>query len=234
MHLQGLELSEVGLVGFPLLPAELSLHGPELIVLRVVIACEVARRIRLHLVVVPGEGAEAVGIVSLVEYLHGRAADYGIHVSGPMVEVALLFPAFAENGRYGYRILILEESEDGLDCSVAHAELLGEEGDLNRAFPPVHSDPVLDDGETFVRSRLSHFPERHSAAFPGSDVHEAMVVLRLVVVSDYGWVFLSHITHIRSFSESNKLTRFPSSSLYFLVFSSLSLDKHQLESFVFL
>ena len=222
------------LIGLRLLPLEPSLLIHKLAVLIIIRACEVPGWIRLHLVVVPGEGTETIGVESLVEHLHGRPSDDGIDVTCPIIQVALLFSVPVEDRRYGYRLLLLEESEDGLDCSVAHAELLGEEGDLNRAFPPVHSDPVLDDGETFVRSRLSHFPERHSAALPGSDVHEAMVVLRLVVVSDYGWVFLSHTTHIRSFSESNKLTRFPSSSLYFLVFSSLSLDKHQLESFVFL
>lgn len=62
----------------------------------------------------------------------------------------------------------------------------------------MHADIVLDDGETFVGSRFSHFPERHSAFLPGSDIHEAMVVLRLVIVSDYGWVSLSHSENILS------------------------------------
>lgn len=192
MHLQGLELSEVEFVGFFLLPAELSLLGLELIVLMVIIACEVAGRIRLHLVVVPSEGAETIGVVSLVEHLHGRPSDDGIDVTCPVIQVALLFSVPVEDRRYGYRLLLLEESQDGLDGSVAYSKLLSKEGNLYRAFASVHADIVLDDGETFVGSRLPHFPERYSAFLPGSDIHEAMVVLRLVVVSDYGWVFLSH------------------------------------------
>ena len=137
-------------------------------------------------------------MVSLVEHLHGRPSDDGIDVTGPVIQVALLFSVPVEDRRYGYRLLLLKESQDGLDGSVAHSELFSKEGNLYRAFAPMHADIVLDDGETFVGSRLPHFPERHSAFLPGSDIHEAMVVLRLVVVSDYGWIFLSHSENILS------------------------------------
>lgn len=192
VHFQGSKSSEVGFVGLFLLPPELFLLSLEFVVLEVILARQVAGRIRLHLVVVPGEGAEPVGVVSLVEHLHGRPSDDGVDVPGPVIQVALLFPVIVENRRYGYRLLVLEESQDGLDGSVAYSKLLSKEGDLYRAFASVHADIVLDDGETFVGSRLPHFPERYSAFLPGSDIHETMVVLRLVVVSDYGWVFLSH------------------------------------------
>ena len=202
------------LIGSGLLPLESSLLVHELRIAVIIITCEVPRRIRLHLVVVPGEGAEAVGIVSLVEHLHGRTADYGINVACPMVEVTLLFSVPVEDRRYGYRLLLLEESQDGLDGSVAYSKLLSKEGDLYRAFASVHADIVLDDGETFVGSRLPHFPERYSAFLPSSDIHEAMVVLRLVVVSDYGWVFLSHIDSILS-DMGEILLRFKDKSLFF-------------------
>ena len=58
MHFQGSQSSEVGFVGLFLLPPELFLLGLELVVLEVILARQVAGRIRLHLVVVPGEGAE--------------------------------------------------------------------------------------------------------------------------------------------------------------------------------
>lgn len=56
----------------------------------------------------------------------------------------------------------------------------------------MHSDPVGNDGEAFIGSGLSHLPQRNSAALAGSHIHEAVMVLRFIVVSDYGWVFLSH------------------------------------------
>ena len=87
-----------------------------------------------------------IGIVSLVEHLHGRTSDYGIHVSGLMVEVALLFSVGVKDGIYRYRLLFLEQSQDGLHGSVAHAKLLRKEGDFYRSFLPVHSDPVGNDG----------------------------------------------------------------------------------------
>lgn len=113
-----------------------------------------------------------------------------------MIEITLLLSVLVENRRYGYRRLLLQESKDGLDGSVAHAELLREERDLYRSFLAMHSNPVGDDGEVFAGSRLSHFPQGYSAVFPGSDIHEAMGVLRLLIVSDYGWVFLSHSENI--------------------------------------
>ena len=54
-----------------------------------------------------------IGIVSLVEHLHGRTSDYGIHVSGLMVEVALLFSVGVKDGIYRYLLLFLEQSQDG-------------------------------------------------------------------------------------------------------------------------
>ena len=192
VHFQGSQYSEVGFVGLFLLPPELFLLGLEFVVLEVILARQVVGRIRLHLVVVPGERAEPVGAVSLVEHLHGRPSDDGVDVPSPVIQVALLFPIIVQNRRYGYRLLLLEESQDGLNGSITHSKLLSKEGDLYRAFAPMHADIVLDDGETFIGSGLSHFPERHSAFLPSSDIHEAVVVLRFVVVSDYGWVFLSH------------------------------------------
>jgi len=78
-----------------------------------------------------------IGIVSLVEHLHGRTSDYGIHVSGPMVEVALLLSVGVKDGIYRYRLFFLEQSQDGLHGSVAHAKLLRKEGDtfINPSFP---------------------------------------------------------------------------------------------------
>ena len=62
----------------------------------------------------------------------------------------------------------------------------------------MHSNPVGNDGEAFIGSGLSHFPQRHSAVFSSSHIYEAIVVLRLVVISDYGWVFLSYADYILS------------------------------------
>lgn len=67
-----------------------------------------------------------------------------------------------------------------------------------RAFFPMHSDPVGNDGEAFIGSGLSHFPQRHSAVSSSSHIYEAVVVLRLVVISYYGWVFLSYADYILS------------------------------------
>lgn len=121
VRFQGSQLSEVGFIGLFLLPPELSLLGLEFVVLEVILARKIAGRIRLHLVVVLGKGAESVGVVSLVEHLHGRPSDDGIDVPGPVIQVALLFPVFVENRLYGYRLLLLEESQDGLDGSVTYA-----------------------------------------------------------------------------------------------------------------
>lgn len=133
-----------------------------------------------------------IGIVSLVEHLHGRTSDYGIHVSGLMVEVALLFSVGVKDGIYRYRLLFLEQSQDGLHGSVAHAKFLHKEGDLYRSFFSVYSDPVGNDGESLIGSGLARLLQKHSAVLTGSHIHEAMMVLGLVVVSDYGWGFLSH------------------------------------------
>ena len=65
-----------------------------------------------------------------------------------MVEVALLFSVGVKDGIYRYRLLFLEQSQDGLHGSVAHAKLLRKEGDLYQSFFPVHSDPVGNDGES--------------------------------------------------------------------------------------
>lgn len=118
--MQLLELLQMRLIGSGLLPLEPSLLIHKLAILIIIRACEVTGWIRLHLVVVPGEGAEAVGIVSLVEHLHGRATDYGIHVSSPMVEVTLLLPVGVKDRLYRYRLLFLKQSQDGLHGSIAH------------------------------------------------------------------------------------------------------------------
>lgn len=183
-------------VCFGLLPLQPSLLVHELAELVIVLACEVAGWIRFHLVVVPSEGTEAVGVVSLVEHLHGRSSNDQVYVSSPMIKISLLFSVLVENRRYCYRLFLLQESQDRLDGSVTHAELLREERDLYRSFLAMHTYPVGNDGETFARGWLSHFPQGHSAVLSRSDVHEAVVVLRFVVVSDYGWVFLSHFSSV--------------------------------------
>ena len=180
------------LIGSGLLPLEFSLLVHKLAVLIIIITCEVSGRVRLHLVVVPGEGTETIGVVSLVEHLHGRTADYGINVACPMVEVTLLFSVGVKDGLRRYRLLFLEQSQDGLHSSIAYSKLLSKERDFYRPFLAVNTYPVGNDGEAFIGSGLSHLPQRNSAVLAGSHIHEAMVVLRLVVVSDYGWVFLSH------------------------------------------
>lgn len=66
------------------------------------------------------------------------------------------------------------------------------------AFFPVHSDSVGNDGEAFIGSGLSHFPQRHYAVSSSSHIYEAVVVLRFVVISNYGCVFLSYADFILS------------------------------------
>lgn len=54
MDLHGFQLLEMGFIDFSFLPFESSLLVHELSILVIILACEIARRIRLHLVVVPG------------------------------------------------------------------------------------------------------------------------------------------------------------------------------------
>ncbi len=121
MNLHGFQLLEMGFIDFFFLTFESSFLVHELSISVIILACEIARGIRLHLVVVPGKGAEAVGIVSLIKHLHCRASDDRIDVPGPTVDVSLLLSVFVENRLYRYRFLFLEESQDGLDGSVAHS-----------------------------------------------------------------------------------------------------------------
>ena len=107
-NVQFSELLQMRLIVLRLLPLESSLLVHEFSISVIILACEIARRIRLHLVVVPGEGTEAIGIISLVEHLHGRTSDDRIDVPGPMVDVSLLLPVFVENRLYRYRFLFLE------------------------------------------------------------------------------------------------------------------------------
>ena len=124
MDLHGFQLLEMGFIDFSFLPFDSSLLVYELSILVIILACEIARRIRLHLVIVPGEGTETIGIVSLIKHLLCRASDDGVHVPGPTVDVSLLLSVFVEIRFYRYRFLFLEESKDGLDGSVTHSQLL--------------------------------------------------------------------------------------------------------------
>lgn len=96
--------------------------------------------------------------------------------------------------RLAFPCELLHDGFDGTaSFSVKMESLLG-----YRAFFPVHSDPVGNDGEAFIGSGLSHFPQRHSAVSSSSHIYEAVVVLKLAVISDYGWFSLSHIFKFNS------------------------------------
>ncbi len=103
-----------------------------------------ANQVKFWYSVYLAKGAEPIGIVSGIEHLHSRDSNNGIHIACPSIEVSLLPSARIEYRSYRYRPFPFQQPDDPLDRPIAYAQLLGEEGNLYRAFFAMHPDVVRD------------------------------------------------------------------------------------------
>lgn len=179
-----------------LLSLESLLLEDNLLILVIIITSEFSEGISLHFEVVPAKGTEAVGVVSLIEHLHGRHADYRIDIAGPMVDIALLFSVIVKNRLYSDCPFIFQKAENRLNRSIAHPKLLGKKGNLYRFFLPMHTYPIRDNRKSLVRSQLSKFPQWNVVFLTDSHVNETMMILRMIVTCNFkrAWIF-HHLSH---------------------------------------